>query len=77
MDAARLRIATASGGLTLVFSSALIATGAPAWVLALGTGAGIVVIWRYTGAFALMRADWNEARELERRHREERDKEGK
>ena len=73
MDAARLGIATKSGALALVFSSALIATGAPTWILALGTGAGIVVIWRYTGAFALMRADWDEAREIERRSREERD----
>ena len=70
MDAARLRVAAMSGVLALVFSSALVATGAPGWVLALGTGAGLVVIWRYTGAFDLMRADWAEAREIERRMRE-------
>jgi hypothetical protein len=71
MERTRLRIATSSGLLALFFSSALIATGAPGWVLALSTIAGIVVIWRYTGAFELMRADWAEAREIERRLRDE------
>jgi protein-S-isoprenylcysteine O-methyltransferase Ste14 len=74
MEGARIRIATTSGVLAVLFSSALIATGAPGWVLALGTVAGIVVIWRYTGAFDLMRADWAEARETERRLRDERDR---
>jgi hypothetical protein len=77
MERTRLRIATSSGVLALFFSSALIATGAPGWVLALGTLAGIAVIWRYTGAFELMRADWAEAREIEQRLRDERDREDK
>jgi hypothetical protein len=77
MDRARLRIATTSGVLTLFFSSALVATGAPPAVLALGTIAGIAVIWRYTGALALIRADWTEAQEIERRLREERDRDKK
>lgn len=76
MSGARLRIAATSGLLTLAFSSALVATGAPGWVLAIGTFAGIVVIWRYTGAFDLLRADWAEAREREWRLRE-RDKRDK
>jgi hypothetical protein len=74
MDRPRLRIATTSGLLTLFFSSALVATGAPAGVLALATIAGILVIWRYTGALELVRSDWAEARELERRLREEHDR---
>jgi hypothetical protein len=57
-----------SGALALVFSSALLATGAPGWVLAPATIAGIVVIWRYTGALDLLRADWADAkRRTERR----------
>ena len=51
-----------SGALALVFSSALLATNAPGWVLAPATIAGIVVIWRYTGALDLLRADWAEAK---------------
>ena len=51
-----------SGALALVFSSALLATGAPGWVLAPATIAGIVVIWRYTGALALLGADGAGAR---------------
>jgi hypothetical protein len=51
-----------SGALALVFSSALIATGAPGWVLGPATIAGIVVIWRYTGALDLLRADWARAK---------------
>jgi hypothetical protein len=62
MDSARLRVAAASGALALVFSSALLATGAPGWVLAPATLAGIVIIWRYTGALELLRADWAEAK---------------
>jgi hypothetical protein len=58
----RLRVAAMSGALALVFSSALLATGAPGWVLAPATIAGIVVIWRYTGALDLLRADWAEAK---------------
>jgi hypothetical protein len=73
MESSRVRIATTSGLLALAFSSALLATGAPAWILAIATFAGIAVIWRYTGAFALMRADWAEAKENERRKRDKRD----
>ena len=73
MDSPRVRIATRSGLLALGFSSALLATGAPAWVLAIATVAGIAVIWRYTGAFALMRADWAEAKQNERRRHNKRD----
>jgi hypothetical protein len=62
VNSARLRVAALSGALALVFSSALLATGAPGWVLAPATIAGIVVIWRYTGALDLLRADWAEAK---------------
>ena len=62
MSSVRLRVAAMSGALALVFSSALLATGAPGWVLAPATMAGIVVIWRYTGALDLLRADWAEAK---------------
>ena len=66
MSSARLRIAATSGLLALVFSSALLATRAPGWVLAPATIAGIVVIWRYTGALDLLRTDWAEAKRRER-----------
>jgi hypothetical protein len=62
VNSARLRVAAMSGALALVFSSALLATGAPGWVLAPATIAGIVVIWRYTGALDLLRADWADAK---------------
>jgi hypothetical protein len=62
VNSVRLRVAALSGALALVFSSALLATGAPGWVLAPATIAGIVVIWRYTGALDLLRADWAEAK---------------
>jgi hypothetical protein len=68
VNSVRLRVAALSGALALVFSSALLATGAPGWVLAPATIAGIVVIWRYTGALDLLRADWADAkRRTERR----------
>jgi hypothetical protein len=75
MDSARLRIAATSGLLALVFSSALMATGAPGWILTIATIAGIVVIWRYTGALNLMRADWRDAQERDRRLRDPRRRE--
>ena len=62
MNPVRLRVAAMSGALALVFSSVLLATDAPGWVLAPATIAGIVVIWRYTGALDLLRADWAEAK---------------
>lgn len=71
MDSARLRVAAASGVLALVFSSALLATHAPGWVLAPATIAGIVVIWRYTGALDLLRADWAEAKRRDKRDEED------
>ena len=71
MDSARLRVAAASGVLALVFSSALLATRAPGWVLAPATIAGIVVIWRYTGALDLLRADWAEAKRGDKRDEED------
>ncbi len=71
MNAARLRVAATSGALALFFSSALLATGAPGWVLAPATIAGIVVIWRYTGALELLRADWAEAKRRDKRDEDE------
>lgn len=62
-----------SGALALVFSSALLATNAPGWVLAPATIAGIVVIWRYTGALDLLRADWAEAKRRTERERDDLD----
>jgi hypothetical protein len=60
-----------SGALALVFSSALLATGAPTWVLAPATLTGIVVIWRYTGALDLLRADWAKAKQRHDRDEED------
>jgi hypothetical protein len=71
VNAVRLRVAATSGALALFFSSALLATGAPGWVLAPATLVGIVVIWRYTGALDLLRADWAEAKRRDKRNRGE------